>query len=90
MGTTKSKTIVEVPVQASHEGSNDFVSHHIHTGTLRSAIGAMLILLIILALGILLCKKFMKRFRMERQIIPGEQIVRYETNCPREVLPKLG
>ena len=46
MGTT----VIEVPVESVHNGSTDYVSHHIHSGTLKSAVGAFLITLLILAL----------------------------------------
>ena len=88
MVKTQSKTVIEVPVNSVHDGNTDFVSHHIHSGTLKTAIGAFLILLILLALMYMLCKKFLARYRIGGQVIPEQQLVRY-VEKPREVLPKL-
>ena len=90
MGSTKSKTVIEVPVNSVHEGSTDFVSHHVHSGTLKMAIGAFLIMFVVMALFYLLCKKFLAHHRMSGQNIPDLELVRYVDQRPtREVLPKL-
>ena len=88
MGKTQSKTVIEVPVNSVHEGNTDFVSHHIHAGTLKTAIGAFLIIIVVMALFYLLCKKFLAHHRMSGQTIPDQTVVRY-VERPREVLPKL-
>ena len=88
MGKTQSKTDIVIPVNSVHDGNTDFVSHHINAGTLKTAIGAFLIIIILLALMYMLCKKFLAHHRFGGQVIPEQTLVRY-VEKPREVLPKL-
>ena len=85
MGKTNSKTVIAVPIESVHEGSTDFISHHVHSGTLKSAVGAFAVMLLVIALLYQMYKKAMKRREIERHL----PIVRYEAKT-REVLPNLG
>ena len=88
MGKTQSKTDIVIPVNSVHDGNTDFVSHHIHAGNLKTAIGAFLIIIILMALMYMLGKKFLAHHRVSGQVIPEQTLVRY-VERPREILPKL-
>ena len=72
MGTTKSREsiMVQVPVESKHKGANDFTSHHVHSGTLKSAIVVMLFVILLIALSIMICKNIMTRMQVQSNSVP--------------------
>ena len=86
MGQTKSKTDIVIPVSSIHDGNTNFTSHHVHSDTLKMAVGAFVVMILVMALTYMLCKKFVGRFGAHAG--SDHTVVRY-IEKPREILPKI-